>query len=214
MTQTWEERAREVVEELASRYRAAGYEVALDDNLAEAPDVRADLVARRGADTVLVEVKRVRREGPPNRRPPTLKRLAEIAAARRWKFTVVLVGEHSFDEVEVLPRADVLRIVEDASRIEPSSQIATIASISAFEAAARFALTRIGVVPRPGTMGPLQALASRGLLSPDDEQAVEELLRARDAAAHGKPVSPVPSELVTRVLGVTANLLNEHPAAA
>lgn len=211
MTQAWSEREAQIIEEVASSYEARGYSAERRPSLEE--DGQGDLLARRSDDVVLVEVKRVP-QGRADR--VRLSTLAEHAARHGWRFSVVLVRETGFDEVEILDRDEVLRRLEDASRLDASSWIASIAAMAVFEAAARYALTRSGhaSTPRPGPLECIQALASRGLVTPEDEDALRRLLRTRNAAAHGMTAEPTPGGAVAKALDIARSLVAPEPAAA
>jgi hypothetical protein len=146
----------------------------------------------------------------------SLESLAEHAARRGWRFTIVLVRDEGMaDEVEIPNREQVLRLVEDASAVDTSSWIASIAATAAFEAAARYVLSRTAsAMPRPSALAYVQALASRGLLSPEEEQVLRRLIEVRNAAAHGAATRVVEDDVTSRGLEIARALVTSLPAAA
>lgn len=211
MNETWERREARILDELERRYRDRGYSVEREPSLDGG--ARGDLLATRADETVLVEVRHVGRRSNDE---TSLEVLAEHASRRGWRFTIVLVRDDEItEEVEVPLREQVLRLVADASGLDASSWLAPIAATAAFEAAARYALSRTtSAMPRPNAPAYVQALASRGMLSPEEEALLRQLIEKRNAAAHGFPARPVPSDVVTRALQIARDLVMPQPAAA
>jgi hypothetical protein len=212
VTDQWQEYEAELLDKLEKRYRAQGYETQRHV-LLEGTTLRADLVATRAGETVLVEVKRsLRRTASQN--DPRLSQFADYAAQRGWRFNIVLANEpNAVDEVEVPVREYVLRLLGDARDIDAGSWIAPIAATAAFEAAARYVISRAGgPMPRPSPVAYVQALALRGLISPDDEAVLRQLIEKRNAAAHGLPAQPVPADVVPRAIDIALALITPHAA--
>lgn len=213
MTDNWQEQEARIIDELAKRYRAQGYAIERAPRL-EGLATPPDLLATREGDTVLVEVKRAR---APREADTRFEDLAEYAGRRGWRFTIVLVGAaDGFEEVEVPGREHVLRLLDDARELETSSWIAPIAATAAFEAASRYALVRAGrpAVTRVAPLAYVQALAASGMITPEDEAILRQLVGKRNAAAHGLPTPPVADEIVTQALHIARSLLAPEPAAA
>lgn len=210
MKETHEELEARIVDEVRRRYQERGYVVEAGPVFEDGS--RSDLLAERPDETVLLEVRYVGRRYDDE----SLESLAEHAARRGWRFTIVLVREEGMaDEVEIPNREQVLRLVEDASAVDTSSWIASIAATAAFEAAARYVLSRTAsAMPRPSALAYVQALASRGLLSPEEEQVLRRLVEVRNAAAHGAATRVVEDDVTSRGLEIARALVTSLPAAA
>lgn len=210
MKETHEELEARIVDEVRRRYQERGYVVEAGPVFEDGS--RSDLLAERPDETVLLEVRYVGRRYD----DASLESLAEQAARRGWRFTIVLVREEGMaDEVEIPNREQVLRLVEDASAVDTSSWIASIAATAAFEAAARYVLSRTAsAMPRPSALAYVQALASRGLLSPEEEQVLRRLIEVRNAAAHGAATRVVEDDVTSRGLEIARALVTSLPAAA
>lgn len=210
MKETHEELEARIVDEVRRRYQERGYVVEAGPVFEDGS--RSDLLAERPDETVLLEVRYVGRRYD----DASLESLAEHAARRGWRFTIVLVRDEGMaDEVEIPNREQVLRLVEDASAVDTSSWIASIAATAAFEAAARYVLSRTAsAMPRPSALAYVQALASRGLLSPEEEQVLRRLIEVRNAAAHGAATRVVEDDVTSRGLEIARALVTSLPAAA
>ena len=207
MSDSWQVRESEIIEQLADRYRAQGYDVEREVQL-EGLSSRADLVARRADETVLVEVKATS-PGPVS---ASLENLAEFAERHGWRFSIALATDRTgVEEIEVLSRDGVQRLIADARTTQASNWIAALASVAAWEGAARYALVRTErqSVPRPGPLALLQALASQGLVTPPEEHLLRELISVRNAAAHGRVVGTIRDDLVASGLAIAESLLSE-----
>lgn len=204
-------RESEILDQLTARYRAQGYAVE-HDALLPGTAARADLVARRADETVLVELTPRTDRGTGIRRS-----LAEYAASRGWRFSIVVAdGQEAFDEVDVLSRDEVLRLLSDAGALAPTSWIAAVAAVAAFEAAARFALARADrrSMPRRSPVAHVQALSSSGLITPDEESVLRRLIDARNAAAHGLAQRALPADTIPATLRIARSLLDDEAVTA
>lgn len=203
---------REFEDRLTRHYLAQGYTVEHQAQLAGS-DLTADLLLRRGDEVVLVQCKYT--GGPP--RDTSLKELAEYAERQGWRFSVVLGQESgAVEEISIPSREEVLRLIADAHTVNPSSWIALLAVFAAFEAAARYALSRTGQrsPPRPTSGAQVQALAVAGLITPEDERLLRKLMAARNTAAHGLSHETVPAELVESALTIAETLITTTPPDA
>ncbi|MBS2032009.1 MAG: hypothetical protein JST54_29190 [Deltaproteobacteria bacterium] len=175
--------------ELATKYEKEGYSIERDADLDDG--LRADLIARRGTETVLIAIRSATaRDATP------LKRLAEIAARRGWRFSIVVTNDAGTEDLEVLSRERILALLEEANRIrEPYWAFVQVAA-SALEAAARFALayTDRTSLPKLGLGASIQALAAKGLVTPQEEETLRILSGERNRATHG--LAPQGSEKV------------------
>lgn len=173
----------EQLESLAERYRARGYTVEVATLIDGLP---VDLVARKGSETVLVELK--------NRRPsedgsPPLESLAQLASSRGWRFIIAIPGRDGAEEIEAPTEHDVRRLISEARSLgnhHPNASL--LVAWSAFEAAGRFALASGNQVPTRSSASPtavVQTLTSLGYLDRDEEQKLIRASASRNRAAHG-----------------------------
>jgi len=204
-------REAQVIEQLAHRYQTQGYSVERDVILPDSA-LRADLVARRKDETVLIEVKPSTRDST----SATLKQLAEYAESQGWRFSIVLTrDDDTIEQLDIPTREEVLQWIADAGAVTPSSWVALLAATAAFESAARYALTRTDrrMLPKASPDAHLQALAARGLVTPHEEQILRRLIEARNAAAHGSKMPAVSSDMVPKALEIAAALVADETCA-
>ena len=161
----------------------------------------ADLLAKRGSQTVLVEVRIV----TSSRSEPILKELSEIAHQNGWKFVIVIADGTTIEEVDVPSPADIRAKLHEANAVaRDSSTSASLLAWSAFEAAARLFLTRSARrLTRPTPPRTLiQQLAALGALDVEEEQALNKFADQRNRFAHGlwsSVDSPVDIRLVVQI---------------
>lgn len=182
------------LDEVAARYAALGYQVVRNPKGKHLPDFLAgfapDLIAAKGNDRVLVEVKR-RREASSGRG------LAELAAAvakqPRWRLDLVVFDTEDESAVperyESLDRETLHRqLNESLSLIAAGHENAgalllwatfegTLRTVAAAEAAA--------VAPTATPTDMIKALIYHGVLDEDDLALAEALLEHRNALVHG-----------------------------
>jgi hypothetical protein len=205
------ERHDAVVQSLAERYRQDGYSVDLEPHIADRSGraVHPDLIARRGAQTVLVEARMVTSA----RSEPILRQLSEIAHEHGWKFVIVIVNEDRIEEVEIPSPAEIRAKLREAEAVANSSSAsATLLAWSAFEAAARLYLTRYARrLTRPTSPRTLiQQLASLGAFDVEEEKMLAAFTDQRNRMAHGMWTTDKPVGL-NRVIQIAERLVDTDP---
>ena len=198
-----EARHDEVLQGYAKRYESEGYAV----QLPAGPDDGVDMIARRGGETIFVQVKVTGAKLP----SPTLARLAESARRSHSRFVIVVADGTDIEEIELLGRDALAEQVAEARALDPRSSAASLVAYAVLEAAARSAVARCGAqVIRPTAPRALfQQLASLGLISLAEEKSLADFMGRRNKLAHGQPtVRPSPSELAD-VLAIAERLANE-----
>lgn len=212
-----------MLQSLARRYRGEGYEVVVEPRKDDLPEslqrFRPDLIARRGSEGVVVEIKR--------RRPATagaeaqIERLAQaVRALPDWRFELVLIDDvvegpasagrdwsvedvrRALGEVEELIRGD---------RVEP----ALLLLFAAAEAHLRSVAAAEGVTVLSQGVSPLiSALTSAGVLSRQEYTKLMDGLAARNAVAHGRRPEPMPDrDALLRLVEIVCEIGRE-PAVA
>jgi len=164
---------------LTDQYRTRGYEVDVGD--ADEPTTpRADLLARKDGEERWVEVVGVHSAAYP----------ARAEAMHRWvaeqphRHIDMVIG--GFEPMVTVPSRSVLlaRAEKVGELLErPSPEAACLTAWALFEAVARRALLRYGVVaPRADIV---TGLGHWGVLNPDEIGRLRALKRVRDAVGHG-----------------------------
>ena len=174
----------------AEEYRSKGYEVLFDAPLDFLPGFRADLLARKGDETRVIEVK----SRPSLAADPKIGELARLIDLKPgWSFELVLVGEpekldspegaRSFESDKIQQR------IEEAERSLQAGlpEAAFLLAWSASEAAIRELLTAQGVsntdITSPGYV--LDQGVFHGVISRDDHDTLTRMRKYRNAIVHG-----------------------------
>jgi hypothetical protein len=183
----------EALEKAADQYRKEGYAVTVRPGRADLPsfltDVGVDLLARKGTESVAVQVKR-------RDELYDVKSLAGAAAPAPpgWRYDLVVVPVNGADDVPPeLPRPDadhVKALLTESERLLDfgSPRAAFLIAWSAAEAVLREASRREGLgaetaAPRPM----LDALYSNGVLSREEFDHLKACLDVRNRLVHGLP---------------------------
>jgi len=214
---------RSVVQSLAQRYRGEGYEVAVDPRPHELPPAlrrfHPDIVALRGSEGVVVEVKR-RRPAASGARDEIEELASAVRALPNWRFELVVIDddvEGPVGEGRDWSDADVrqaLRDVEDLvdrDRLEP----ALLLLFAAAEARLRSVAAEEGVVVPSHGLGPLiSALTAAGVLSREDYARLMDGLAVRNAVAHGRrPDAMADGDTLRRLLATLRQVGDEATPA-
>ena len=200
------------LEQVADRYKKAGYKVAVEPKAATLPPFlkgfRPDLVAKRGKDRVIVEVKR----GDRTQGRPKLKAMAErVNAQPGWQFEIVL-----FDPAtSVRPKKPSTRLVRSTLQrsvelFENSDKFAAfLLAWSAFEAAGRVVVEKFEEEPflsdNPADL--LKALVSLGELSEENFGELMNVLRVRNRVAHGELGVPISKKTFNNLSTIVESLV-------
>ncbi len=202
------QRHDEVVRELARSYEARGFTVQVEADIGKGR--KADLLAKRGAETVLIEVK-VASSSPADRALPTY---AELAQRNGWRFVIAVADAKNVDEIEI-PTAEVVHTkVAEAKALPPGSDAAVLTAWAVLESAARLALVRSGRrVGRSTTPKALvQELATLGRLTMAEERDLLSFVATRNRLAHGFWDAAPAHTAVSAVLALSERLLSDETA--
>lgn len=209
-----------LVEKVASDYRARGYDVTVRPSSEQLPTVLAayppDIVARKGDETVVVEVK----SRHALRQSPQAQQLA--AAVRQlpgWRFELVVARP---DIAFPLPAGaqpwdaqDIENALREASALLDGGHQgpALLMAWAATEAALRLLAAKESVpVERSEANALLNRLTEYGVLSRQQYRTLRSALEVRNALAHGLRAAAVESDQVRRLLEMAGDLLALAPA--
>ena len=205
---------------LADRYRSRGFLVSIRPKPEELPafakDFMVELLAKRGADNVLVSVKKNRQALEDAKELP---RYAEIINAQPgWKYDFAILEEEN-------PLARELRGAREPSASELTNtlndvvkvleaghvNVALVAAWGAADAAMRKRLVADGKNANWGTQPRwmLNELYSSGVLFDEDFHLLESVWRHRNEIVHGFQPAPIDAECVEYLIRTAKRLLEE-----
>lgn len=184
---------RQRLERIADEYRAQGYDVLVEPSGRDVPSFlenhRPDLIARRGDERLVIEIK----PSPAVAGGDRVRDLAErIEREPGWKFVLIatspaeelLPGERLslLSEAEVGQRLEQARLLLDSGHREAAFLLAW----SAIEGQLRAMAVAEGLpLPRPDTPTLLRQSVSLGLVDREQHRLLTEAYRSRGAVAHG-----------------------------
>ena len=184
---------RQRIERIAEEYRSRGYEVLVEPAGPDLPsflgDHRPDLIARRGEERLVIELKPSPSEGEPDQ----VRGLAErIEREPGWKF--VLIATSPAEELlpgeplRLLSTAGVEQHLQGARLLlgEGQHAAALLLAWAAVEGQLRAIAKEEKIpLPRPDTSTLLRQLVSLGLIDREQHRLLTDAYKARSAAAHG-----------------------------
>ena len=207
------------LEAVAEQYRADGYEVILQPKPSELPDFlqrhAIDMIARRGDQQVVVEVKR-RND---LRSEHQLAYLAgEVNSRPNWRFDLIVANGSPWpDEVmgettepdheRIHSMTDTAQRLLEQGEIEASCLVAG----SAVEAALRDLAKRYGIALERMTLTYIvNALATEGILTSAEFQSISDAIRIRNAVAHGLDSNELTEDVPRTLIETARTLLNRQ----
>ena len=204
------------LQEVAETYRHRGYEVVVQPEGKELPEFllryRPDLLARKGGESIVVEVKSRTTLAHTN----DLRRLAEAVRAHPgWKLDLVMTNSQGLSDEDIadsLSEQDVRRTSLEAAKLlhENRTEAALLLIWSAAEAALRRVALSEGLkLEQPGPAYLLRQLATNALVARGDYQVLVDALESRNRVAHGFSLSDKSryAEATEQLLELTDRLL-------
>ena len=189
----------------AEEYRSRGYEVEEGAKLDFLPGFHADLVARKGEEVKVIEVKSRSSLGANSQ----IAELARIIDAKPgWSFELLLVGEpEKLDSPEgaySVSGENIAQRIEEAEKAMAAglSEAAFLLAWSAYEAAVRELIAAQGV-PDTGVATASYVLDQaifEGVISRDEYDNLTDMRKYRNAIVHGFSVDNFSDELVTTLI--------------
>lgn len=209
---------RERLLELAEEYRRKGYEVVFHPTLEDLPDFlknyRPDMIARRGEEAVVIEVKS--RSSLQSDSTQYLRNLAQAIEKRPgWRFELVMANP---EEVIYSPKAEgSLQKHEIESRLQVARQLtiqhpesAILYAWSLVEATLRLVAEKEGLnLQRSDSLYLVKQLALEGVISKAEYQLLMNGLSLCNAIAHGFKTTQLTQDSVYELIHITEQLLKD-----
>ena len=189
----------------AEEYRCRGYEVSQGAPLDFMPGFNADLIARKGDETKVIEVK----SRTSLAAIPELAELARIIDSKPgWTFELLLVGEpeklESPEGTQSLDKESVLQRIEEAEEILDAGQFsaAFVLAWSAWEAAARALISEEGITDSAIVTSEhvLEQAIHLGVISRAEHKHMSDLRKVRNAIVHGYRVDDFDDDLALNLI--------------
>jgi REase_AHJR-like protein len=205
------QRARAIAEE----YRSRGYEVIEAPTPEQLPDFISGydpaLLIRKGKEAIVVEVKS-RSSLAKDSRIRDLARLLQTKP--NWNFELVVVGEEENvsppEGARPFEREDILRGIEEAERLFESgfSEAALLLAWSTLEATLRVLAEEEGLsLDRLTPTNILKQVVIHGVISRNDYSFLMNVMKYRNALAHGFKTTEFDSALIRDLIITTKRLL-------
>ncbi len=210
---------RKFVAKTAAKYRSRGYEVEEDCPLDFLPGFRADLVARKGDEVRVIEVK----SRTSLAATPSLNELAEILYSKPgWSYDLLLVGEPEKLEApegsQPFAEEEIRRRLAEAEEVleKGSGEAAYLLVWSACEAAIRNLIetAEISITRVTTASYVLDMAVMHGIISREDHDYLTDMMKYRNAIAHGFDVNGFSDEEVAELIEVVVRLLDSEPELA
>ena len=207
---------RERTNEVARNYEDKGYEVQRDVELDFVPGFRADLLARKGGETLVVEVKTATSLAKEAREKTRIDDMLEkVEAKEGWSTVLHFVGERerlqSPEDAEPFDWEDLSPRFADARRALAAGlpDAALLLAWSAAESAVRLALVDEGVeIKRVTTSGyTIGSAVVNGAIRLTDADMLDEAMKYRNAIIHGFRVAAFDAERMIESLSEIAGRL-------
>ncbi|MDE0080981.1 MAG: hypothetical protein OXO50_25900 [Caldilineaceae bacterium] len=210
---------RKFIDKKAAEYRSRGYEVEENCRLDFLPGYRADLVVRKGEETRVIEVK----ARTSLARSPRMTELAEILYEKPgWSYDLLLVGEpeklESPEGAKPFAEEEIRRRLAEAAVVleKGSGEAAYLLVWSACEAAIRNLIetAEISITRVTTASYVLDMAVMHGIISREDNDYLTDMMKYRNAIAHGFDVNGFSDRKVTELIEVVVRLLDSEPELA
>ena len=208
------EKYKAFVDQIANRYREAGFRVSLEPDVKSRPkflgEIVPDLIAKKGDQRIVIEVKHLTSD----KKKSKLKKIsAMVENEPDWRLDLVL-----YEEEEELPKVpnypspkSIRTAISEVDTIykQGHSAAALMLACSAFEAAAKRVVAKIEdrsafkLMPKDL----VKRLVSHGYLTEDELIIANKALNRRNQIVHGRLKRPVPENMLDAIRGLTERLL-------
>lgn len=205
------------MKEVAEKLRGEGYDVAIEPGPSLLPaflkSLRPDLIAKRGDETVVVEVK----SRQSLRSSDQVRKLADALKDRPgWRFDLVLLEDSEVSanahNSELLPAASIGRRLDEAERslAHGDRDAALLFAWIAVEAALREMAEANQL--QLSTLSPqtvIRELVAAGIVDRETYRELNELLQFRNRVVHGFTISGLGDDRVRQLIATGRRLLSE-----
>lgn len=205
---------------LAEEYRSRGYEVIEVPSPEQLPDFlagyRPDLLIRKGDEAIVVEVKSRSSLG----KNPQIRELARLLGSKpHWNFELVVVSEEEQlsapEGTRPFEREDILRGIEATERLLEAgfAEAALVLAWTTSEAAVRLLTEAEGIeLDRHTPLYVLKQAVMHGVISRDEYNFLTNVMKYRNALAHGFKTVDFDPALVKELISTTKRLLQSTTA--
>ena len=210
---------RKFIAKTAAKYRLRGYEVEENCELDFLPGFHVDLVARKDDEVRVIEVK----SRTSLAATPKLNELAEILYSKPgWSHDLLLIGEpeklESPEGAQPFAEEEIRQRLAEAEAVleKGSGQAAYLLVWSACEAAIRNLIetAEISITRVTTAVYVLDMAVMHGIISREDHDYLTDMMKYRNAIAHGFDVNGFSDEKVTELIRFVMQLLDSEPALA
>lgn len=210
---------KKLIAKTAAKYRSRGYEVEENCPLEFLPDFRADLVARKDDDVRVIEVK----SRTSLALTPKLNELAEILYSKPgWSYDLLLVGEpeklEAPEGAQPFAEEEIRQRLAEAKAVlaKGSDEAAYLLVWSSCEAAIRNLIetAEISITRVTTAAYVLDMAVMHGIISREDHDYLTDMMKYRNAIAHGFDVNGFSDDKVTELIEVVVRLLDSEPELA
>jgi uncharacterized protein YutE (UPF0331/DUF86 family) len=210
---------RQRVQEVAQEYRARGYEVIIEPQPDQLPDFLQqycpDILARGQNETVIIEVK----SRMSLAKSLYLRQLAEtIQQHPNWRFELVVTNPPDetplTDEVWTLSKQDISNRLNKTDELLKANfeEAALLFAWSITEATLRLLADKEEIpLRRHDPLYLLKQLATYAVISREEYNFLLQVLKIRNAVAHGFKTDELAPELVQKLVETTRYLLEIIP---
>lgn len=207
------------VEQVADRYRAEGYDVLVHPQMRKRPaflrDFSPDLIAKRGKENAVVEIKRMDRHPVGASRG----RMAKLVKSKPgWRLDLVIFSPKETGDVRTLPEKAIRDSIGRAKKLfgQGEKSAAFLLAWSAFEAAGRRAVEAIEQEPfenaSPADLS--KALLSLGEITEPQWRSLRDLLKVRNSVAHGGLDISIRKRDFDKICGLAERLISARSAVS
>lgn len=213
---------QEVIERVAQRYRDEGYDVMLQPPEDRAPPFAAgfqlDLIAQKGSESVIVEIKTNRIDLS---RDQQITRLADLVSAHPgWRLDVVVLESetavdravHEAAEPSDEQLAEILNTAENLAD-QGYAPYACVVAWGGLEAAMRRLRDEAELYGRMAPNELMRSLYGNGFLSREEFERLRESYKIRSQVVHGLVPGQVNPEMVRYVTATARHLASREEAA-
>ncbi|QEH34936.1 hypothetical protein OJF2_34810 [Aquisphaera giovannonii] len=213
---------QESLAKIARRYRDEGYEVVVAPRPEQLPPFlagfRVDIMATRGSEGVVIEVKLNRMDLA---RDADITRLAEIVHSEPgWKLDLVVLESETQIEKATQDAAEpsddqLFQILRTADELADKGHapFACVIAWSGLEAAMRRPRGDVEVHGRATPSEMMRALYSNGVLSREQFEQLRESYKVRSQVVHGLVPGEVAPDLVRHITATARYLVKSEGAA-